>query len=133
MSELEHAQALLGLSDQDYRALQGMTDTETFAEAIFGFHAQQSVEKTLKAWIASLGIRYPLTHDISTLLAILDEHGCDVEPFWTLVEYNAFAVQFRYELRAETEEPLDRLAVINDVRVLWEHVQALIRQTSTTY
>ena len=126
MSELEHAQVLLGLADQDHKALQGMTDTDTFAEAIFGFHAQQSVEKTFKAWIAALGIRYPLTHDISALLTILDEHGCDVEPFWTWVEYNAFAVQFRYELLAETEEPLDRLAVIGDVRALWEHVQTIM-------
>jgi hypothetical protein len=31
------------------QALQGMIDVHTFANEIFGFHAQQAVEKALKA------------------------------------------------------------------------------------
>jgi HEPN domain-containing protein len=55
MSELKHARALLAMAEKDLKALQGMGDATTFADEIFGFHAQQSVEKTLKAWIAALG------------------------------------------------------------------------------
>jgi HEPN domain-containing protein len=32
------------------------------------FHAQQTVEKALKAYLVASGKRYPLTHDISELL-----------------------------------------------------------------
>jgi hypothetical protein len=60
MSELKHARELLALAAKDLQALTGMGDLETFADEIFGFHAQQAVEKTLKAWIAASGERYPL-------------------------------------------------------------------------
>ena len=35
----EHAHALLEMARKDARALAGMTDRETFADEIFGFHA----------------------------------------------------------------------------------------------
>ena len=41
-----------------------MTDTEAFPDEIFGFHAQQAVEKALKSWLASLGVLFPKTHGI---------------------------------------------------------------------
>lgn len=61
MNELDHARAMLLLAEKDRRALGGMLDNEIFAKEIFGFHAQQTAEKALKAWIAALGKEYPLT------------------------------------------------------------------------
>jgi HEPN domain-containing protein len=60
-------------------------------DEIFGFDAQQSVEKSLKAWLAYLGKEYPLTHDISALLDLLRSNGQDVEGYWDFVEYNLYA------------------------------------------
>lgn len=70
-NDQEHARALLDMARKDARALRGMRDPEVFAVEIFGFHAQQAVEKALKAWCAQRGITYPLTHDLSELLTLL--------------------------------------------------------------
>lgn len=126
MSDIEHARAMLMMAEKDLKAIKGMESAETFADEIFGLHAQQAIEKTLKAWIAVLGDEYPFVHDISRLLTILGEHGCDVERFWDLVEYNAFAVQFRYEAFDSFEKPLDRPAVISKVQALFDHVQEIV-------
>ncbi|NIR50348.1 HEPN domain-containing protein [candidate division KSB1 bacterium] len=37
--------------------------SKMFDDEIFGFHAQQAVEKVVKAWPNLLGIVYPRTHD----------------------------------------------------------------------
>jgi len=58
---------------------------------IFGFHAQQAIEKCLKAWIAGLDREFPLTHDIM-LLSVLDDHRQQISAFRDLIEYSAFAV-----------------------------------------
>ena len=64
MSDQEHAEEILEASRRDLRALRGMGDVEAFSDEIFGFHAQQAVEKALKAWLAFLGQRFPKTHDL---------------------------------------------------------------------
>lgn len=130
MSELEKALSMLTVAKDDLRAIKGMKNTRTFTDRIFGFHAQQAIEKTLKAWIAVLEIEYPWTHDISRLLAILEIHGRDVERFWDLVRYNAFAVQFRYEA-FDSVESLNRPAAIAKVQILWDHVNNIIKTKET--
>jgi len=97
MKDTEQARILLSMARKDMLALQGMTDPEIFAEEIFGFHVQQVAEKTFKAWLALLGVAYSKTHDISLLLAELGQSGVETERFTDMIEYNVFAVQFRYE------------------------------------
>lgn len=52
MSDLKQARALLEAAERDYSALRGMGDTTVFADEIFGFHAEQAVEKVAQssAW-----------------------------------------------------------------------------------
>ena len=64
MKDLEQARLMLKMSTKDYKALAGMLDLEVFEDEIFGFHVQQAVERALKAWLASLGVEYPKTHDL---------------------------------------------------------------------
>jgi len=128
MNELDHARAMLSQAEKDRRALGGMLDKEVFAEEIFGFHAQQAVEKALKAWIASLGKEYPLTHSIARLLAILQELGADMAAFWDLTEYTAYAVEFRYGGLHLAEEPLNRQAVLSRVEELLHQVDLIINE-----
>jgi len=43
--------------------------------AALGFHAQQAVEKFLKAVLSASSVHYPRTHDITVLLDIIEENG----------------------------------------------------------
>jgi HEPN domain-containing protein len=122
----EHAQALLEMARKDARALSGMTNADVFADEIFGFHAQQAVEKALKAWCAHRGITYPLTHDLSELFSLLREEGCEVEAFDDLLRFNAFAVLFRYEALEEETPVFERERVVEDVETLLTHVAQLL-------
>jgi len=113
------------MARKDLKALSGMTDADIFAEEIFGFHAQQAIEKALKAWLAWLDVEYPRTHDLSLLLSLLQAREADIAPFEDLIEYTPYAVQLRYEAFDALAEPLDRLETIRRVCQVLEHVCAL--------
>ncbi|MDO8892882.1 MAG: HEPN domain-containing protein [Sulfurimicrobium sp.] len=127
MADLEHARSMLRMALKDFNALVGMQDNPLFADEIFGFHIQQAVEKALKAWLCARDTVYPMTHELSRLLALLENQGAELEKFWPLVQYTLFAVQARYEEGiAELDEPIDRAAEIENVRVLLAHVEQMI-------
>ncbi|MEW6621103.1 MAG: HEPN domain-containing protein [bacterium] len=44
-------------------------------DEIFGFHAQQSDEKMLKAVLAYQGIKFPFTHRLADLIDVSKEQG----------------------------------------------------------
>ena len=114
------------MARKDFKAMRNMLDADAFDEEIFGFHAQQAIEKALKAWLASRDVMFPRTHDLSLLMNLLAEAGEDIEPFFDLIEYNAFAIQFRYENLAEDEEPLKRAAVVQRVGDLVTKVERMV-------
>ncbi|MBI5018318.1 MAG: HEPN domain-containing protein [Deltaproteobacteria bacterium] len=130
MSGPEDAAALLAMAEKDFRALGGMSDAEVFAEEVFGFHVQQTAEKALKAWIAALGQEYPLTHNLATLITVLQGHGVEVEALWDLVEYNPFGVQFRYQALDEEEPPLDREVALGQLSQLLGRVARLLEDAA---
>jgi hypothetical protein len=98
----------------------------------FGFHAQQAVEKLIKALLSQLGIAFDYTHDVSRLAQQLEAAGERV-PFGlvALTELNKFAVVYRYDSIPNLEIP-DRPAVIETVRLIREHVVARIAVLSAT-
>ena len=126
-SDRDHALLLLEMAGKDHKALANMQDAELFEEEIFGFHAQQVIEKVLKAWIASLGLTYPKSHDVSVLITILGDAGVDLSRFPDLEDYSIYAVQYRYEAYDATEENLDRAGTVTTTGVLIEHVRGVIR------
>ena len=75
MQDLEHARMMLTLARKDLKAMRGMTDVEDFDVEIFGFHAQQAVEKILKAWLSLAGVEYPRTHNLMQLFTLIEECG----------------------------------------------------------
>lgn len=127
MSDIEKARLMQVMAHKDFNALRGMGDETFFADEIYGFHAQQAIEKSLKAWIASKSIEFPLTHDLRRLLLLIEQTGEIVEEFWPLIKFNIFSVQARYEndLLAG-DEVLGRVAVLEEVRQLMSHVEAKI-------
>jgi len=56
-----NAIALLAIARRDLQAAQGMIDTTTFHEAVWGFQVQQTIEKALKAWLYLYGVEPPFT------------------------------------------------------------------------
>ena len=130
MTDPDHARLLLETARKDLRALEGMGDPTTFAEEIFGFHAQQAVEKAIKSWLSLAGRAYPRTHDLEALLVLLEEGGANVpDTFWELIDLSDFAVQLRYQAYAYDEELLDRPSIVRRVRGIVERVEEVLDET----
>lgn len=126
MARSDEACQMLAAAERDFRALAGMADPDVFADEVFGFHAQQAIEKSLKAWLSLIDVEYPRTHDISLLLSVLKEHGESAEPFEELVEFNSYAVQYRYGAFSDVGAPLDRSSVVDRVGDLLAFVRSKV-------
>ena len=73
----EEARILLRKAEGDSRAAEQLATSSSPALWIVGFHAQQAVEKALKAVLASKGIAFARTHNLTMLAALLARHGLD--------------------------------------------------------
>ncbi len=123
MSDREHSVMILAMARKDLKALSAMLDGGTFDDEIFGFHAQQTAEKALKAWLSLVGVEYPKVHDLDELMATLADHGVPVpEQFGELAELTDFAVQFRYEAFESLGEEMDRSKLLKQLTDLVAHV-----------
>jgi HEPN domain-containing protein len=73
----EHALArqLLDRADDDVAAADALLHADRVSDAIVGFHAQQAVEKALKAVLAAHHVEYPFTHDLQLLVALCEQGG----------------------------------------------------------
>ena len=119
MSDIKQASAMLAMAHRDLKALGGMHDAAVFVDEIFGFHAQQAVEKSLKAWLCAVGVTYPFTHQINRLLVLLRDAGADVDAYWWLDEFTIFAHQARYEEgHLAADAPVDRQKLVDEIGTL---------------
>ena len=91
------AEMLLVSAQQDLAACVLLVNASGIGDAIVGFHAQQSIEKSLKAVLSAKAVEFRRTHDLLTLLDLLEDHGLPPPPFsdW-LDELNPYAVEARY-------------------------------------
>jgi HEPN domain-containing protein len=76
--ERELARQLLERAADDVEAASALLDVERVSDAIVGFHAQQAVEKALKAVLTVREVDYPFTHDLELLVALCDRSGATV-------------------------------------------------------
>ncbi len=131
MPDVEHARVLLQLAARDLQTIEAMRAADAFCDEAFGFHAQQAVEKTLKAWLCLRELEYPHTHDLALLYELLEGAGArDLAQFDPLTDLSGFAVQFRYDIY--DDEPLDRNSIGTQVAGLVHHVEAILRQQTGT-
>jgi len=113
------------MARRDLRALQGMGDASVFEDAVFGFHAQQAVEKALKAWLCLVNEHVQRTHDLASLSAQLKGAGVsEVVDYDDLLDLTDFAVAFRYSAM-ELDLDLDRAALAARVGAVVSRVGAL--------
>ncbi|MGB7086644.1 MAG: HEPN domain-containing protein [Phormidesmis sp.] len=129
MSDLVQAKNLLDAAQRDLNATTGMLESKLFADEIFGFHVQQTIEKSLKAWLSILGEVYPLTHDLSLLLRRLEGQGCDISAYIELSEFSAFARQIRYMGLGKDEEAIERQRTLEQIERLYFFVESILKSS----
>ncbi len=106
---------LLEMASKDIRALNAMRkDFESFDDEIFGFHAQQSAEKLIKALLSFHTIQYPKTHDIKLLFDLAANYNLSIpHEFHELMHLTDFSVDYRYDFFSQDEEKLDRESIFS--------------------
>lgn len=118
------AERLLRIARRDLRMAFRLLEPDV-EEASWGWALQQTLEKTLKAWLLHVGIQPPHSHDIARLLVLLEQADVDVSQLLPLRAFSTFAVQGRYDDEPE-DLGLDRLAWCQRADTLIEHVQSLL-------
>lgn len=91
----------------DEIALDKLADDPDVPDDVIGFHAQQALEKLLKAALAHAGVAPPRIHDLGELLTLLGDAG--LSPPVSVSDVRAlvpWAVDFRYD--DVLEDRLDR-------------------------
>lgn len=95
------AAMLLDAAREDAKAVRALSQLPEISDTILGFHAQQSIEKALRAVLSSSGVAFRRTHDIAELLDLISDHRLPSPPFADFLdELNPFAVEARYGLIA---------------------------------
>lgn len=115
--------ALMFKAADDEDVLDAALAGAKISDEIFGFHAQQAVEKLLKARLLSLGVDYPNAHNLLTLTELLAANNDPLpDALAELFHLTPFATTFRYEA---VDEPvlLDRSALRVKIAQLREFVQ----------
>jgi HEPN domain-containing protein len=104
-AEQDFASLLLGKAGDDYEAFRILSANPKAPAWTLGFHAQQAIEKALKAVLASRSIEYARTHNLDVLCKLIEANGLPVPPdaasLGRLTPYGAF---LRYD---ETGEALE--------------------------
>lgn len=93
----EHARSLFQKAENDLIAANAVIATGKALDTVC-FHAQQAVEKCLKAMLASRGISYPWRHDLGELVEAVKAHVPEIADFERdIFSLSPFAVQSRYD------------------------------------
>ena len=90
---------LLSLAREDLAAAEALDRAERVSDASVGFHAQQAVEKALKAAIANRDQDFPFTHDIGLLMQLCEDAGFELPTDITEADrLTPYAAAVRYGL-----------------------------------
>jgi HEPN domain-containing protein len=114
----------------DEIALEKLADDPDVPDDLIGFHAQQAVEKLLKAALANAGVPPPRIHDLGRLVVLLDEAGLSPPQAARDARRLApWAVEFRYE--DILDERLDRAAARETVVQVRAWLDGLLTEPKT--
>lgn len=69
---------LLALAREDLAAAEALDMAARVSDAPVGFHAQQAIEKALKAAIASRDTDFPFSHDLGLLMQLCQDAGLEL-------------------------------------------------------
>lgn len=89
----------LALADRDIKTCRQLSELPDSDDEAIGFHAQQAIEKCLKAILAGKAIPFRKTHDLVELVDLLQDRLQLTPPHVDVLDQlNPFAVTFRYDL-----------------------------------
>ena len=116
-------------AQEDETAVSEFAGNPRVGDGVIGFHAQQAVEKWLKAVMASRGEKYDRTHDIDRLVEAVTTIGVEIPlDVDRLIALTEFAVPLRYEELLDAE-PLDRDLTVAIVEEVGRWASGAIRAT----
>ena len=103
---IDHARVLLARARDDEYVVRRLRGDPDAPQWVLGFHAQQGVEKALKAVLSARGIAYPRTHNLVMLVELLRRAQVllppDADGFGVLVPYG---VALRYDDFQDVDPP----------------------------
>jgi HEPN domain-containing protein len=86
---------------------------------LIAYHAQQCVEKYLKAFLVLMGVDFPYMHNIGRLLELCAEQGVPIDEINDADELSPYAVTTRYpgeDEEVSREEAMDAVLTAERVR-----------------
>jgi uncharacterized membrane protein (Fun14 family) len=103
------ARVLLARAMDDETLVRKVSPDTDIADAIVGFHAQQAVEKLIKAVLVARGVAFMKSHALSYLIGLIEENEIEApEELAKADVLSPWAVEFRYE--GDEPPALDRSA-----------------------
>lgn len=127
MSGYKTAKLLISLARDDLKNVRLTCDNPEFSDATFGFHAQQAVEKAMKAWLCTRDIEYPRKHDLEMLAELATKNGMELPTFLPpLLFLTQFAVRFRYESWSDIGVVLNRNEIMAHVEELVSWIEKCV-------
>jgi len=105
-------------AEEDYKAIKILLGANEFPPSVVGFHAQQCVEKYLKAFLVDHGAKPPRIHD----LVELNSRCVEIDPNFkgisdSLHILNPFSIGIRYpDFETDVEEAREAVKNAEKVR-----------------
>lgn len=91
------ARVLARRAEADAKAMRRLASDPDIDDASVGFHAQQAIEKWLKAVMALRGLTYEKKHDLGRLLELLARASVELPPGSDSIDrLTGYAVESRY-------------------------------------
>jgi hypothetical protein len=108
---LDLARVLLAKATDDEALVRKVSLDSDISDAIVGFHAQQAVEKQIKAVLAARGIPFVKSHALSYLIGLIEQNQITAPSALEQADtLSPWAVEFRYE--GEEPPALDRTGAL---------------------
>jgi HEPN domain-containing protein len=128
----ELAELLLRKAAHDEYAFEKLSEDPNAPDEIVFFHAQQAVEKMIKAVLALSSVRFRRTHDLAGLIDLARDSGIRVpSDLERVTDLTPFAANFRYEdVPPETSMILHLHRVAEWVRRTRAWAESILREHS---
>ncbi len=107
-------------AEGDYQVANREAKAESPVYDAVCFHAQQCIEKYLKAWLVENERNFPRTHDLIVLFDLCKDIVTELKPHRASLAFlTAFAVAFRYPGEAAmSEDAHEALQMMETIRAL---------------